>query len=134
MASTRTRRAAVACAALLSLAACSSSTSATQQSANITQQSASTRQTITFAISGLGSEGQYTETQVSKFEKLHPNIHVAVEVLSSDSTVFLSQVDNAFAAGSATPDLVESDITYTAEWAAAGYLQPVGCPPYGWMP
>jgi multiple sugar transport system substrate-binding protein len=129
MASTRTRRAAVACAALLSLAACSSSTSATQQSANITQQSASTRQTITFAISGLGSEGQYTETQVSEFEKLHPNIHVAVEVLSSDSTVFLSQVDNAFAAGSATPDLVESDITYTAEWAAAGYLQPVGCPP-----
>ena len=131
MASTRTRRApiAVASVALLSLAACSSNSSTTQHSALTTQQSALTTQTITFAISGLGSEGQYTETQVSKFEKLHPNIHVAVEVLSSDSTVFLSQVDNAFAAGSPTPDLVESDITYTAEWASAGYLQPVNCPP-----
>jgi multiple sugar transport system substrate-binding protein len=131
MASTRTRRAplAVASVALLSLAACSSSSSTTQHSASTTQQSALARQTITFAIAGLGSEGQYTETQVSKFEKLHPNIHVAVEVLSSDSTVFVSQVNNAFAAGSPTPDLVESDITYTAEWAAAGYLQPVNCPP-----
>lgn len=122
------RTIAIASVALLSIGACSSSTSTTQQSASTTQQSASSTQTITFAISGLGSEGQYTETQVSRFEKLHPNIHVAVEALSSDSTVFLSQVDNAFAAGSATPDLVESDITYTAEWAAAGYLRPVSCP------
>jgi trehalose/maltose transport system substrate-binding protein len=119
----------IATMALLSLVACSSSTSATQQSASAMQQSASATQTITFAISGLGSEGQYTEAQVSEFEKLHPNIHVAVEALSSDSTVFLSQVDDAFAAGFSTPDLVESDITYTAEWAAAGYLQPVNCPP-----
>jgi multiple sugar transport system substrate-binding protein len=128
-----TRRALIAAAsvavAVASLAACSPSPGATQQSALITQQSALATQTITFAISGLGSEGQYTETQVGKFEKLHPNIHVAVEVLSSDSTTFLSQVDDAFAAGSSTPDLVESDITYTAEWAAAGYLQPVSCPP-----
>ena len=126
MASTRTI--AIASVALLSLVACSSGASTTQHSASITQQSALTTQTITFAISGLGSEGQYTETQVSEFEKLHPNIHVAVEVLSSDSTVFLSQVDSAFAAGSPAPDLVESDITYTAEWAAAGYLKPVNCP------
>jgi len=128
---TRTRRAAsaVASVALLSLAACSSSSSATQQSARAIQQPAGTTQTITFAISGLGSEGQYTQTQVSAFEKLHPNIHVAVEVLSSDSTTFLSQVNNAFAASSTTPDLVESDITYTAKWAAAGYLQPVSCKP-----
>jgi trehalose/maltose transport system substrate-binding protein len=124
MASTRTRRAAVAVAsvALLSLAACSSSSSSPQQSA-------STKQTITFAISGLGGEGQYTETQISKFEKQNPNIHVSVDVLSSDSTVFLSQVNNAFAAGSPTPDLVESDITYTAKWAAAGYVKPVSCSP-----
>jgi multiple sugar transport system substrate-binding protein len=117
IASTRTRHAAiaVASAALLGLAAaaCSSSSSSTQQSATTTQ-------TITFAISGLGSEGQYTETQVKNFEKQNPNIHVVVDILSSDSTVFLSQVNNSFASGSPTPDLVESDITYTAKWAAAG--------------
>ena len=114
---------------LLGLVACSSSISTAPHSASTTQQPALTTQTITFAVSGLGSEGQYTETQVSEFERLHPNIHVAVEALSPDSTVFLSQVDDAFAAGSPAPDLVESDITYTAEWAAAGYLQPAGCPP-----
>jgi multiple sugar transport system substrate-binding protein len=123
IASTRTRRAAiaVASAALLSLAAACSSSSST------TQQAASSTQTITFAISGLGSEGQYTETQVKNFEKQNPNIHVVVDVLSSNSTVFLSQVNNSFASGSPTPDLVESDITYTAKWAAAGYISPVSC-------
>src|SRR6266852_1974755 len=124
MASTRTRYAAsaVASVALLSLAACSSSSSTTPHSARTTQ-------TITFALSGLGSEGQYTEAQVSEFEQQNPNIHVTIDVLSSDSTAFLSQVNYAFAADSPTPDLVESDITYTAKWAAAGYLQPVSCSP-----
>jgi multiple sugar transport system substrate-binding protein len=124
MTSTKTRRTAiaVAAAALLSLsaAACSSGGSSTQQSGSASQ-------TITFAISGLGSEGQYTQKQVSDFEKANPNIKVTVEVLSSNSTVFLSQVNNSFASGSPTPDLVESDITYTAKWAAAGYVQPVSC-------
>jgi trehalose/maltose transport system substrate-binding protein len=131
MVGTRARRApiVVASVALLGVAACGSSPSAGQGPALGMQQSALAPQTITFAISGLGSEGQYTEDQVREFEGLHPNIHVAVEVLSSDSTAFLSQVDDAFAAGSSAPDLVESDITYTAGWAAAGYLQPVNCPP-----
>jgi multiple sugar transport system substrate-binding protein len=131
MAGTRARRVpiVVASVALLGVAACASSPSAMQGPALTMQQSALATQTITFAISGLGSEGQYTEAQVSEFERLHPNIHVAIEVLSSDSTAFLSQVDDAFAAGSPAPDVVESDITYTAGWAAAGYLQPVNCPP-----
>lgn len=46
---------------------------------------------------------------------------------SSNSTVFLSQINNSFSAGASTPDLVESDITYTAKWAAGGYLAPVSC-------
>jgi multiple sugar transport system substrate-binding protein len=122
MASTRTRRAtfAVASAALLGLAAaCSSSPSNTQQSG-------SAKQTITFAVSGLGSETTWTEKQISEFEKANPNIVVTVNVLSSNSTTFLDQVGNAFAAGSPTPDIVQGDVTYAAKWAAAGYIQPVG--------
>jgi multiple sugar transport system substrate-binding protein len=107
-------------AAAVAVAACSSSSTTSQQSA-------SAKQSITLAISGLGSEGDYTKTQVSQFEKANPNITVTVDVLSSDSTVFLSQVNNSFAAGSSTPDIVEGDITYTAKWAAAGYIQPVSC-------
>jgi hypothetical protein len=34
--------------------------------------------------------------------------------------VFLSQVNNSFASGSPTPDLVESDITYTAQGGHPG--------------
>jgi len=126
MTSTKARRTGIAVGAAillgLSAAACSSGGSSGSG------QSASSAQTITFAISGLGSEGTYTEKQVSAFEKANPNIKVTVEVLSSNSTVFLSQVNNSFASGSPTPDLVESDITYTAKWAAAGYVQPVSCP------
>jgi multiple sugar transport system substrate-binding protein len=96
-------------------------------SSSPSQQSAGAKQTIVFAISGLGSEGTYTQKQVKEFEQANPNINVVVDVLSSDSTVFLSQVNNSFASGASTPDLVESDVTYTAKWAAAGYISPVTC-------
>jgi multiple sugar transport system substrate-binding protein len=110
-----------AAAVTLTAAACGSNSPTT------TQQSAGAKQSIVFAISGLGSEGTYTQKQVKEFEAANPNISVTVDVLSSDSTVFLSQVNNSFASGASTPDLVESDVTYTAKWAAAGYVQPVTC-------
>lgn len=111
----------VAAAALaVSAAACSSSSSTAQQSA-------SAKQSIVFAISGLGAEGTYLQKQVKEFETANPNIKVDVNVDSSNSTVFLSQINNSFSAGASTPDLVESDITYTAKWAAGGYLAPVSC-------
>jgi multiple sugar transport system substrate-binding protein len=96
---------------------------------SVAQQSASSKQTIVFAISGLGAEGTYLEKQVKTFEQQNPNINVSVNVDSSNSTVFLSQINNSFSAGASTPDLVESDITYTAKWAAGGYLATVNCSP-----
>jgi multiple sugar transport system substrate-binding protein len=114
---------AVAAAALVAggASACGSSSS------SAAQQSASSKQSITFAISGLGSEGTYLQKQVKEFESQNPNISVVVNVDSSNSTVFLSQINNSFSAGASTPDLVESDVTYTAKWAAGGYLAPVSC-------
>jgi multiple sugar transport system substrate-binding protein len=114
---------ALAAAALVAggASACSSSSS------SVAQQAASSKQTIVFAISGLGAEGTYLEKQVKEFESANPNINVNINVDSSNSTVFLSQINNSFSAGASTPDLVESDITYTAKWAAGGYLAPVSC-------
>jgi multiple sugar transport system substrate-binding protein len=114
---------ALAAAALVAggASACSSSSS------SVAQQSATSKQTIVFAISGLGAEGTYLEKQVKEFESANPNINVDINVDSSNSTVFLSQINNSFSAGASTPDLVESDITYTAKWAAGGYLAPVSC-------
>jgi multiple sugar transport system substrate-binding protein len=84
--------------------------------------SPSAKQTIEFAESGLGTEGQATQAEVNAFEKLHPNITVKIDVLSSDSTTYLQQLEQRFAAGSPTPDVFESDVTYPAAFAKAGWV------------
>lgn len=101
--------------AALGLAACGSSGSAAPVSA-------STKQTIVFAESGLGTEGAQTQKAISAFEQANPKITVKVDVLSSDSTTYLSQLEHSFIAGSTTPDVFESDVTYPAKFAQAGWV------------
>ena len=98
-------------------AACSSSSSSSV--------AASAKQTIVFAESGLGTEGQQTQVAINAFEKANPNIKVPVQVLSSDSTTYLSQLEHDFIAGSSTPDVFESDVTYPAKFAQAGWILPL---------
>jgi multiple sugar transport system substrate-binding protein len=98
-------------------AACSSSSSGSV--------AASAKQTIVFAESGLGTEGQQTQVAINAFEKANPNIKVTVQVLSSDSTTYLSQLEHDFIAGSSTPDVFESDVTYPAKFAQAGWILPL---------
>jgi multiple sugar transport system substrate-binding protein len=83
---------------------------------------ASSSQTIVFAESGLGTEGQETQKEINAFEAANPNIKVSVQVLSSDSTTYLSQLEHDFIAGSTTPDVFESDVTYPAKFAQAGWV------------
>jgi multiple sugar transport system substrate-binding protein len=87
--------------------------------------SASSKQTITFAESGLGTEGQQTQKAISAFERANPNIKVDIQVLSPDSTTYLQQLEHAFIAGSSTPDVFESDVTYPAKFAQAGWAMPL---------
>lgn len=82
----------------------------------------STKQTIVFAESGLGSEGAQTAVAIAAFEKANPNITVKTDVLSPDSTTYLSQLEHSFIAGSTTPDIFESDVTYPAKFAQAGWV------------
>lgn len=100
-------------------AACGSSSSSTSSKAHT---SASAKQTIVFAESGLGTEGQQTQTAINDFMKANPNITVKIQVLSSDSSTYLSQLQNDFIAGSSTPDVFESDVTYPAKFAQAGWV------------
>jgi len=86
---------------------------------------ASSTQTIVFAESGLGTEGQQTQKAIDGFEAANPNIKVTVQVLSSDSTTYLSQLEHDFIAGSSTPDVFESDVTYPAKFAQAGWVLPL---------
>jgi multiple sugar transport system substrate-binding protein len=100
-------------------AACSSGGGSTSSVA------ASAKQTIVFAESGLGTEGQQTQVAINAFEKANPNIKVQVQVLSSDSTTYLSTLEHDFISGSTTPDVFESDVTYPAKFAQAGWILPL---------
>jgi len=99
-------------------AACSSGGGSSSVAANA-------KQTIVFAESGLGTEGAQTQKAINAFEAANPNIKVSVQVLSSDSTTYLSQLEHDFIAGSSTPDVFESDVTYPAKFAQAGWILPL---------
>jgi multiple sugar transport system substrate-binding protein len=99
----------------IGLAACGSSGSSKPVSG-------SSKQTIVFAESGLGTEGAATQTAINGFEKANPNITVKIDVLSSNSTTYLSQLEHSFIAGATTPDVFESDVTYPAKFAQAGWV------------
>ncbi|HET9719582.1 MAG TPA: extracellular solute-binding protein [Solirubrobacteraceae bacterium] len=119
---------ALACLIAVGVAACgggSSSGSSSSTSSSSSGQSASGKQTIVFAESGLGTEGQQTQKAISAFEKANPNIHVSIDVLSPNSTTYLQQLQQHFIAGSSTPDVLESDVTYPAKFAQAGWIKPL---------
>src|SRR5579875_2403023 len=115
----RARLGTVLAAAAILAAGCGSSSSPKKSV------SASAKQTITFAESGLGTEGQQTQKAISAFEAANPNIKVDIQVLSPDSTTYLQQLEHAFIAGSSTPDVFESDVTYPAKFAQAGWVMPL---------
>jgi multiple sugar transport system substrate-binding protein len=79
--------------------------------------------TISFAESGLGTEGQQTATAIKAFEKANPSIKVTIDVLSPNSTTYLQQLEQRFIAGSSSPDVLESDVTYPAKFALAGWIK-----------
>ncbi len=85
--------------------------------------SAAGKQTITFAESGLGSEGQQTQKAINDFEKANPSIKVHILVLSPNSTTYLQQLEQRFIAGSSSPDVLESDVTYPAKFGKAGWIK-----------
>ncbi|HUY08716.1 MAG TPA: extracellular solute-binding protein [Candidatus Dormibacteraeota bacterium] len=85
--------------------------------------SAASKQTITFAESGLGSEGAQTQKAINAFEKANPSIKVHILVLSPNSTTYLAQLEDRFIAGSSSPDVIESDVTYPAKFAKAGWIK-----------
>jgi multiple sugar transport system substrate-binding protein len=105
--------------AALGLAACGSSGGG---GGGGNQVGASAKQTIVFATQGLGSEGTATKAAVAAFEKLHPNITVQILSLSPTSDVALQQLQHYFIAGSATPDVITTDVTWPATFARSGWL------------
>jgi len=112
-----------ACAvAALGVAACGSSSGGGSGTSAGKQVAASAKQTIVFATQGLGGEGTATKAAVAAFEKIHPNIKVQILSLSPTSDVALEQLQHYFIAGSATPDVITTDVTWPATFARSGWL------------
>jgi len=101
------------------LAACGSSSPSSTASSQV---AASAKQTIVFATQGLGTEGQATANAVTAFEKLHPNIKVTILSLSPTSDVAEQQLEHYFIAGSSTPDVVTTDVTWPSTFARSGWI------------
>jgi multiple sugar transport system substrate-binding protein len=118
---------AVAAFTAITAAACSSSSSSSNASpgASSAGSGAGGTQSIVFAESGLGTEGQQTQKAITAFEAANPNIKVTIQVLSSDSTQYLATLEHDFITGSSTPDVFESDVTYPAKFAQAGWVMPL---------
>lgn len=81
--------------------------------------------TIVYATQGLGAEESATNTAIAGFEKANPGIKVKYLLLSSNTTDALQQLTEDFISGSSTPDVIESDIIYPAEFAKAGWILPL---------
>jgi multiple sugar transport system substrate-binding protein len=100
------------------VAACGSSPSSSASS----QMAASAKQTIVFATQGLGTEGTATANAVKAFEKIHSNIKVTILSLSPTSDVAEQQLEHYFIAGSSTPDIVTTDVTWPSTFARSGWI------------
>ena len=81
--------------------------------------------TIVYATQGLGAEEAATNTAIAGFEKANPGIKVKYLLLSSNTTDALQQLTEDFISGSSTPDVIESDIIYPAQFAKAGWILPL---------
>jgi multiple sugar transport system substrate-binding protein len=106
------------------MSACGSSASSGTNASSGTPLSAN--QTIVFATAGLGAEGTSTQTAISGFEKLHPNIKVTLQPLSSSSTDAQTSEQHSFVSGSSTPDMMYTDVTWVQAYAKAGWLANLG--------
>ena len=80
---------------------------------------------ITFPVSAVGTEAEVLKAQLTRFSALHPQI-VIEPLVTPDSAnerhqLFVQWLN----AGVGDPDVLQLDVAWTAEFAAAGWIRPV---------
>ena len=121
--------AALALASAVGIAACGSSSSSSTVK-QVATKTPTGPQTVVWAVQGgvsggVGSEGLATRKVIANFEKAYPNIKVKVLALSSDADTALQTINQHFIAGEGTPDVIDSDPTWVAPFANAGFIVPM---------
>jgi len=80
---------------------------------------------VTFPISALGAEGQVLVRQLSRFMKDHPGIKVVQRVTPDAADQKHQLYVQWLNAGASDPDILQLDVIWTPEFAAAGWILPL---------
>ncbi len=83
------------------------------------------RPTITFSGSALGAEGEVNRRQVARFAALHPELHVVLRSAPDDATQRHQLYVQWLNAHAGEPDVLQLDVVWTPEFAAAGWILPL---------
>jgi ABC-type glycerol-3-phosphate transport system substrate-binding protein len=80
---------------------------------------------VTFPISALGAEGEVLAHQLDRFMKEHPGIKVAQRVTPDAADQKHQLYVQWLNAGASDPDILQLDVIWTPEFAAAGWILPL---------
>jgi len=80
---------------------------------------------LTFSSSALGAEGEIVSRQLDRFAALHPEARVEIRVTPDAADQRHQLYVQWLNARSDEPDVLQLDIIWTAEFAAAGWLLPL---------
>lgn len=83
------------------------------------------RATITLAGSALGAEGAVLTAQVARFELLDPSVHVIIQRTPDDASQRHQLFVQWLNAHVGQPDILQLDVVWTSEFAAAGWILPL---------
>ncbi len=81
---------------------------------------------LTFSGSVVGREGEIVRRQLDRFEQLHPGLSVDIRVTPDAADQRHQLYVQWLNAHASEPDVLQLDVVWTAEFAAAGWIAPVG--------
>jgi multiple sugar transport system substrate-binding protein len=83
------------------------------------------RVVVTFSGSALGAEGELLARHIAKFEQANLGIHVRIQRTPDDATQRHQLFVQWLNARAGEPDILQLDVVWTPEFAAAGWLLPL---------
>ena len=83
------------------------------------------RATITYSGSSVGTQGNVVRAQIARFMELHPDIVVKLEPSPDDATQRHQLFVQWLNAHVGDPDVLELDVIWSSEFAAAGWIRPL---------
>ena len=80
---------------------------------------------LTVSGSAVGTEGELLTRQIERFQELHPDIQVEIQRTPDDATQRHQLYVQWLNARADDPDILQLDVVWTPEFAAAGWILPL---------